>query len=200
MRLIRLVSVSTSLLVISCNNSGKTGMDVPQRQEFQAIAHSSEIEKAESDSKDLYTDSINNLSIGDCFVLKAENLNTGFILTRMRKGLYDFTPVNLDHTKKGLSKFSSGNFRMVPIATTGIVEEWGTECLSLMGQDDVKEFFNAFKKTGHLEFKEKAPQVSSSAYLPEYTSQRLNGFLKQQEAMWVDHHKTAYLDSLIVKK
>ena len=194
-------NLTSILLLFSCNNVDKTNIDNSQRPISQTANKSAKTEKVESELKELYTDSINNLTLGDCFILKTENLSKGFVLTRIRKDLYDFTPVKLDSTKKGLDKFSSGNFRMVPLATmTGVIEEWGTECLSLMGQEDVKEFLNTFKKIGHLEFKEQTPKVSSSSYLSEYTSKKLNSFFRQREMMWINNNKTVDLDSFIVKK
>lgn len=188
------------MLFFSCNNVDKTKTDDSIKQLSSSTKASVKTENKENDLQELYTDSINNLTIGDCFVLKSEKLNKGFVLTRMRKDLYDFTPVALNSTKKGLSNFTNGNMRVVPIAAMSVVvENWGTECLSLMGQEDVKIFLNSFKKVGHLEFKDKAPRVSSSSCLTEYSAVKLNEFFRQQEMMWINQNKTVDLDSLVVQ-
>jgi hypothetical protein len=199
MKTIASLFISLSLFFLSCNNVENTINDNTIKQIPSAIGTKNTVE--ENHLQELYTDSINNLTIGDCFVLKSENLNKGFILSRLRKDLYDFTPVKLDSLKTGVNKFSNGNIRMVPFATlTDEFNDWGTACLSLMGQDDVKDFLDSFKKIGHLKFKNKAPAVSSSAYLYEYSAVKLNEFFNEQEMMWIDQNKTIRLDSFIVKK
>lgn len=196
--LIRLF-ISLTFLFTSCNNANKTNIDNSNRQEIKQTT--SKTEKQEITVQELIMDSVNNFTIGDCFIFKKEKFNKGFILTKMTKGsgvVYNFTPVKLDATKKGINKFMYGSIRMVPIATmTGIVENWGTECLSLMGQEDVKDFLNSFTKVGQVKFKGNAPKVSSSNYLTEYTLNELNKFFKEQEMMWIDQNKTEDLNKLV---
>ncbi|MBL7896736.1 MAG: hypothetical protein JNK50_15670 [Bacteroidia bacterium] len=195
------IFILTSISFLSCNNGDKIKGDDSIRQITISTESSVKGENKVNDMQELFTDSINNLTIGDCFILKSEKLNKGFVLTRIRKDLYDFTPVTLDSTKKDLSNFTNGNMRMVPVASMkGVVENWGTECLSLMGQEDLNEFLKSFKKVGQLEFKDKAPRVSSSCYLTEYSALKLKEFFKEQEMMWINQNKTVGLDSLVMQK
>jgi hypothetical protein len=195
------IFILTSILFFSCNNVDKTKTDDSIKQISSSSKTPVKTEDKENDLQELFTDSINNLTIGDCFILKSAKLNKGFVLTRIRKDLYDFTPVTLNSNKKGLSNFTNGKMRMVPIASmSGTIENWGTECLSLMGQEDVKDFLNSFKKVGQLKFKANAPRVSSSSYLTEYSEMKLKEFFRQQEMMWINQNKAVDLDSLVVQK
>ncbi|MBL7935530.1 MAG: hypothetical protein JNM51_06955 [Bacteroidia bacterium] len=203
MKTIQTIFILTLMFFFSCNNVDHAAPDAEIKQTYLTAKTTvkAETENETNNLQDLFKDSINNLTIGDCFILKSGKLSKGFILTRIRKDLYDFTPIKFDSAQKGMSKFINGNMRMVPFinATTGIVENWGTECLSLMGQKDVKDFLNSFKKIGQLKFKDKAPSVRSSSYLPEYSVKRLEYFFKEQEMMWVNQNKTVNLDSVIIK-
>lgn len=61
-----------------------------------------------------------------------------------------------------------GSIRIVPIAKmTGVVEDWGTQCVSLMDEDAVKKILTSFTRAGKVKFKNKAPLVSSSSFLIE---------------------------------
>lgn len=201
MKVIATIFILTSFLFSSCNNVDKPKTNDSINQITLSKKAFTKADNEENNLQELFTDSVNNLTIGDCFILKSEKLSKGFVLTRMRKDVYDFTPVTLNSAKKGLSKFTYGNMRMVPIVTmSGAIENWGTECLSLMGQEDVVDFLNSFKKVGQLGFKDKAPSVSSSSYLTELSAAKLNEFFRQQEMMWVNQNRTINLDSFIVQK
>lgn len=188
-----------TFLLFSCNNVDTVNTNNSNKQEIKQIT--SKTEEQKTTVQEILVDSVNDLTIGDCFILKKTNSNKGLILTKMAKGsgiVYDFTLVKLDSSKKGINKFIHGNIRMVPIATmTGVVEDWGTQCVGLMGQDDVKKFLNSFSKVGKIKFKNKAPLVSSSSFLMEYNPGELNGFCKENEMMWTNQNKTENLNTLV---
>lgn len=147
----------------------------------------SEIENGSQRTETKFTiDTVNNISIGDCFLFDSVNLNQGFALVKMQLDgapfLYDFAPIQLDTSKEGMVRFVDGTMRVLPfLSLSGATDEMGVECLSLWGQDDLNEFLKVFSKAGHFTFNEKLPAVNGSTYLPELNLKELNGFFWSQD-------------------
>lgn len=147
-----------------------------------------------SEQVELTADTANNLYLGDCFVYDSAKLKYGFVLIKIGKGVYNFAPVSFDSTKSGMDRFKYGKIRVVPfLSMSGVTDEWGTECIGALGQEDYDDFLQAFSKVGRLLFNNKRPGVTGSSYLPNYSKEQLVRFFFMQDSTWTDE-ATKFMD------
>lgn len=141
-------------------------------------------------------DTTDGYFIGDCMLADTVNPKTGFILVEKNRSSYSFAVIYLDLTQQGMNRFTKGSVRLVPRIFDNT--RFGTECLSVMGAEDKKAFDAYFIRSGHLQLVKNIPEVLQNSYLPGYTRETVNSFIKQHSMSFSDDQvKMLPVDSML---
>jgi hypothetical protein len=144
---------------------------------------------------EILADTINDLFLGDCFIIKNSDLEYGFILYEMTDEAYSFAPVRLNLSFNGVEMLKNGYMRMA-----GVFENKHPECLAMSIQEDINEFKSLFTKIGNLKLINSRPAVTAWSYIPNYSLEEIKTFIKHQDWAYSEDLKIYPKVDLLIQK
>lgn len=187
--IINLIVLSLLLFSISCSNGGNS----KEENKPQKVSSNINIKPtATFEDKNILTyedvvnnelnhDTLNDIYIGDCFILKSDNYNYGFTLYEMTKSSYAMVPVKLDTNKTGVQMFKTGTVRMVG---AGVYKY--PESMDVWNEKEKIEFLSGFKKIGNLKLIENRPAVKAYGTMLKYNLKEFKDFIWYQNNTYGD--------------
>jgi hypothetical protein len=145
----------------------------------------------------LEMDPITKFRLGDAFVY--DSLKTyGFILIQIHPELLDFVPVQFPDSTSEITDFTYGKIKAVPINLLDPdTAEIGYECLSLMGEEDIREFALKFRKVKPFKLKKPYPNVCASGFT-SLDFEHLSTFVLHNHYTWEGHKKYINVDEILI--
>lgn len=156
------------LLVLSSCTSKK------QKEKNTDIATSLEIDSLYSNTSLLH-DTINDVHLGDCFVLKGSDFSHGFLVYEIQDFCWKMLFVQLNQEKIGIESFSKGRFWAF-----GDTKFKQPNSVDILSEDSKIQFLEAFKKVGNVPLNKKRPKVVKQHLMQRYTLEQLQVYEEDQ--------------------
>lgn len=129
----------------------------------------------ESAKNKVVLDSVYKVKLGDCFILKEQSFNHGFMVYEINDNNWEMLFVQLDEQKTGLESFSNGKFW-----TYGGEKHKYPSALSVFKEDRKIKFLSAFKKIGNLSLNKKRAEIKGLNTLLNYKLETIKTYKKDE--------------------